>query len=322
MARIRARPGRRRSRSRSRSSSSSSRPGRAHAPPRSSSSRSSPSSSRSRSRSSSSAGATTPRPIATVDPSPRLTLTDIVRVLGGVVLLSSLLSYLITNQSLSWNLFPTTRPRWTQAGYLLSRIRGPIQLTPSQLARYNGRDDDDDDDGRRRQRPIYLAINGSVYDVSASPAFYGPGGAYAFFAGRDATRAFVTGCFGGAGTSAGAGEGEGEGEFTPDLRGVEDMFLPVEDDEEDDEGESAAQRKIRREQEVRAARKKVHDSVAHWERFFAHNPKYFKIGTVRRDPGWLDAVPRRELCEAAKARRGESRRRVREREREREREGG
>ena len=40
---------------------------------------------------------------------------------------------------------------------------------------------------------LRLAILGSVFDVSAGRRHYGTGGDYAFFAGRDASRAFVTG---------------------------------------------------------------------------------------------------------------------------------
>ena len=36
---------------------------------------------------------------------------------------------------------------------------------------------------------------GDVYDVSAGRLHYGVGGPYHFFAGRDASRAYVTGCF-------------------------------------------------------------------------------------------------------------------------------
>ena len=36
---------------------------------------------------------------------------------------------------------------------------------------------------------------GQVFDVSKAPQFYGPEGGYGFFAGRDASRAFVTGDF-------------------------------------------------------------------------------------------------------------------------------
>ncbi len=43
--------------------------------------------------------------------------------------------------------------------------------------------------------PILLAINGTIFDVSASPHTYGPDGNYHGFTGRNAGRAFVTGCF-------------------------------------------------------------------------------------------------------------------------------
>ncbi|KJH48940.1 cytochrome b5-like Heme/Steroid binding domain protein [Dictyocaulus viviparus] len=50
-------------------------------------------------------------------------------------------------------------------------------------------------DGSRSSRPIYLAILGRVYNVDKGKKHYGVGGGYHFFAGRDATRAFVTGDF-------------------------------------------------------------------------------------------------------------------------------
>ncbi|KAK9469992.1 cytochrome b5-like heme/steroid binding domain-containing protein [Dipodascopsis tothii] len=73
----------------------------------------------------------------------------------------------------------------------------PRLFSEAELARYSGAAD----------RPVFLAINGSVYDVSAGRATYGTGGSYAFFAGRDGARAFVTGCF--------------RSDVTHDLRGLD-----------------------------------------------------------------------------------------------------
>lgn len=47
-----------------------------------------------------------------------------------------------------------------------------------------------------------------MFDVSAGRTHYGPGGGYAFFAGKDAARAYVTGCF--------------KDHLTHDLRGLSD----------------------------------------------------------------------------------------------------
>ncbi|KAJ3217868.1 hypothetical protein HDU67_007154 [Dinochytrium kinnereticum] len=50
--------------------------------------------------------------------------------------------------------------------------------TPKELLKY---------DGVKTDR-IFLAVNGRVYDVTAGKGFYGPGGMYGNFAGRDASR--------------------------------------------------------------------------------------------------------------------------------------
>ncbi|KAG9296938.1 hypothetical protein G9A89_006893 [Geosiphon pyriformis] len=50
-------------------------------------------------------------------------------------------------------------------------------------------------DGTDPHLPIYLAINGEVFDVTAGGSHYGKGGSYGFFSGKDASRAYVTGCF-------------------------------------------------------------------------------------------------------------------------------
>jgi len=50
-------------------------------------------------------------------------------------------------------------------------------------------------DGSEGSPGIYLAILGQVFDVSKAPQFYGPSGGYGFFAGKDASRAYVSGEF-------------------------------------------------------------------------------------------------------------------------------
>ncbi|KAH1073336.1 hypothetical protein J1N35_025664 [Gossypium stocksii] len=59
-------------------------------------------------------------------------------------------------------------------------------FTVEELALYNGTDD---------SLPILLGILGSVFDVTKGNSHYGTGGGYNHFAGRDASRAFVSGNF-------------------------------------------------------------------------------------------------------------------------------
>lgn len=86
--------------------------------------------------------------------------------------------------------------QYTNPRYWLQQLKTPVNLTESQLASFDG----------SNGKPIYLAVNGSVYDVSASPELYGPGGSYSFFTGKDGARAYITGCF--------------ATDLTHDLRGV------------------------------------------------------------------------------------------------------
>lgn len=58
-------------------------------------------------------------------------------------------------------------------------------FTPPTLKPFNGEKD----------MPVYLAVRGRVYDVSPGRQFYGPGGPYENFAGRDATRGLACGSF-------------------------------------------------------------------------------------------------------------------------------
>eukprot|EP01136_Pigoraptor_vietnamica_P002438 Opistho-1_new@30416 len=66
------------------------------------------------------------------------------------------------------------------------KVGGVPEITLEELARHDGSDPD---------TPIYLAIMGRVYDVTAGRSIYGVGGSYHKFAGKDASRAFTTGNF-------------------------------------------------------------------------------------------------------------------------------
>lgn len=59
-------------------------------------------------------------------------------------------------------------------------------FTLNELAKYNG---------QPGSLGLYLSFLGTVYNVSKGEKYYGPGGSYSFFAGKDATRAFITGEF-------------------------------------------------------------------------------------------------------------------------------
>jgi membrane-associated progesterone receptor component len=56
-------------------------------------------------------------------------------------------------------------------------------FTPRTLLRFNGEKSTLNPNGL-----VYLAVKGKVHDVTAGRNFYGPGGPYENFAGRDATR--------------------------------------------------------------------------------------------------------------------------------------
>ncbi|KAM4545367.1 neuferricin [Odontesthes bonariensis] len=67
-------------------------------------------------------------------------------------------------------------------------VQGPPELLLSQreLSLNNG---------EKGSKSLYLAILGQVFDVHKGHKHYGPGGAYHFMAGKDASLAFITGDF-------------------------------------------------------------------------------------------------------------------------------
>ncbi|XP_041456647.1 neuferricin-like [Lytechinus variegatus] len=50
-------------------------------------------------------------------------------------------------------------------------------------------------DGSKNSPGLHIAIMGKVFDVSKGEKHYGPGGGYSFFAGRDGSKAYVSGDF-------------------------------------------------------------------------------------------------------------------------------
>lgn len=81
-----------------------------------------------------------------------------------------------------------------------------MELTIEQLAGYSGSDP---------SKPVLVALNRTIYDVSSAPHMYGPNGAYSILAGRDASRAYVTTCM------------QGDDYLVPYLSGVEEIFVPL-----------------------------------------------------------------------------------------------
>jgi len=63
-------------------------------------------------------------------------------------------------------------------------------------------------DGSEPRKPLLIAIRGHVYDVTRGRDFYGPGGPYGMFAGKDCTRALAKVSF-------------DPEDFTGDLEGLE-----------------------------------------------------------------------------------------------------
>ncbi|EPS63082.1 hypothetical protein M569_11706 [Genlisea aurea] len=83
-----------------------------------------------------------------------------------------------------------------------------VELTARQLVAYDGSDP---------SKPIYVAIKGKIYDVTAGRNFYGVGGDYHLFAGKDASRAL-------------AKMSKDESDVVPDLDGLTEKEIGVLED--------------------------------------------------------------------------------------------
>lgn len=166
----------------------------------------------------------TPNPTSPTTPSSKTSSTsssyvllEALRALAGLALVSAITSYLLTSgQSYVFGLSnPSALPQWASSTHLRRYFNGPLTLTPSTLSLHDGSDP---------SKPIYLSLNRTIYDVSRSPHIYGPGGMYGFFSGRDASRAFITGCF------------QPNVDLVPYLDNVEEIYVPLWLSRRDDAG--------------------------------------------------------------------------------------
>ncbi|GAP88978.1 putative cytochrome b5-like heme steroid binding domain-containing protein [Rosellinia necatrix] len=199
---------------------------------------------------------------------------DILRVITFLIFASCALSYLVSSgETFTWGM--KHPPKYLRTDWWKEKFRGPIYLTLAELATYDGTDE---------TKPLYLAINGTIYDVSSNRRTYGPGGSYRFFAGADAARSYVTGCF--------------AEDRTPDMRGAEEMYLPL-DDPEVDAHWTAAELAALKARERADALRRVHDGLLHWVKFFENSPRYPKVGYVKHPKDWLASEPRKTLCKSA-----------------------
>ncbi|KAF3926805.1 Neudesin [Dactylellina cionopaga] len=175
---------------------------------------------------------------------------DLLRIIAGVAVFSCMLSYFIIGDSYVWGQDKLVRKYWNGVKKTWTK---PIYLDEATLSLYNGTDE---------TLPIYLSINGTIYDVTEGKNKYGPGGGYSFFgmiatlfifvgvgdevnrwflselAGRDASRAYITGDF------------------------KNDLTWDVSDIDEE----------------------RVQRALGHWVKFFASHDIYTFVGYLVRDP--------------------------------------
>lgn len=109
---------------------------------------------------------------------------DILRILGGLVLLYSVCCKLLSGKwfyfgSRSTSVIPDDLLSIPE--YWLQRKATPIAFTFDELSKYNGESDSE---------RILLSIKGHIFDVTRGSRFYGKWGAYKKFTGTDCSKLF------------------------------------------------------------------------------------------------------------------------------------
>lgn len=97
----------------------------------------------------------------------------------------TLVAVLVGVYQLVSGLFAAPPQHASRESMVMEPLPPPVQLgevTEEELKAYDGSDP---------KKPLLMAIKGQIYDVSQSRMFYGPGGPYALFAGKDASRALA-----------------------------------------------------------------------------------------------------------------------------------
>ena len=112
---------------------------------------------------------------------PKLSHTFKLQIIGVLVTFFYVYSYFLTG-TFTWGI----RSRFLNPQQIRQYMSADLNLTESELRIYNGSD---------IILPLYIGIDGDVYDVSYSRKIFGAGGSYNFFTGVDASRAYATGCF-------------------------------------------------------------------------------------------------------------------------------
>lgn len=133
---------------------------------------------------------------------------DLLRAIAGLALVSTIASYAVTSgESFTWGVMePSQRPWFLNPAAIKARFAGPLELTNDELGSYDGSD---------ASKPILLALNRTIYDVSSSPHVYGPGGMYSSLAAKDASRSYITTCF------------DPVDDLVPYFGGLEEAYVPV-----------------------------------------------------------------------------------------------